>query len=211
MKRCSKCGEFKELVDFPKDSSKPDGYRYSCKACNNTERNKEIHRKAALKHYHKNSDKYAKYREDNREKCRERVANSYLKSREARLEYARQYYQENKDDLKLMHKEYDNMHPEVRKAAIQKWRLQNPGYINSIIAKRRAARKKATPTWANLQKIRQFYIYAKQLTEQTGILHVVDHIVPLQHDLVCGLHVEFNLQVIPATENSRKSNKFIVG
>lgn len=50
---------------------------------------------------------------------------------------------------------------------------------------------------------------AERLTRETGIPHQVDHIVPLQSKIVCGLHVEHNLRVITATENARKKNKLV--
>jgi hypothetical protein len=40
----------------------------------------------------------------------------------------------------------------------------------------------------------------------TGVKWHVDHIVPRNSPLVCGLHVHTNLQVIPADENMYKRN-----
>lgn len=69
-------------------------------------------------------------------------------------------------------------------------------------------RIKATPKWANLEKIEEFYEQAKEVSIQTGIAHSVDHIVPLTSGLVCGLHVESNLRVIPHLENISKKNYY---
>jgi hypothetical protein len=36
----------------------------------------------------------------------------------------------------------------------------------------------------------------------------VDHIIPLNNPLVCGLHCEFNLQLLPLSDNIKKNNSF---
>lgn len=68
-------------------------------------------------------------------------------------------------------------------------------------AKRRAAKLQATPVWADKAKIKQVYL------DCPAGFHV-DHIIPLNNPLVCGLHVHNNLQCIPAKDNLEKSNKF---
>ena len=51
------------------------------------------------------------------------------------------------------------------------------------------------------------YHLARMRTEMLGLEWDVDHIVPLKNPIVCGLHVESNLQVIPELENIRKGNR----
>jgi len=81
---------------------------------------------------------------------------------------------------------------------------------NAYVVNRRKKRDKSMPPWANKDKILEFYKKARQLSTETGIPHDVDHIIPSNHKLVCGLHCEFNLQVIPRTENRQKNNKFSI-
>lgn len=76
-------------------------------------------------------------------------------------------------------------------------------YSRSQDARRRAAKAQRTPAWANLDEIRTFY-------KNCPPGHHVDHIVPLQGENVSGLHVEHNLQYLPASENIRKGNKWQV-
>lgn len=71
---------------------------------------------------------------------------------------------------------------------------------------RSAMHKYARPSWANKQLIDQLYSEAKRLTLETGIKHEVDHIIPIRHPSVCGLHVETNLRILPADINKKKSN-----
>lgn len=76
-------------------------------------------------------------------------------------------------------------------------------------AKRRASKLNAVPSWlTDFDKfaIEEIYELAKQRSTLTGIEWHVDHIVPLQGKLVCGLHTPTNLQLMPATLNLRKSN-----
>lgn len=78
-------------------------------------------------------------------------------------------------------------------------------------AKRRTAQMQRTPPWADLGAIETVYRQAVALESETGISHAVDHIIPLQGRRVSGLHVAANLQVLPATINLSKGNRFEVG
>jgi hypothetical protein len=48
---------------------------------------------------------------------------------------------------------------------------------------------------------------AKATTAATGVRHSVDHEVPLQHALVCGLHVPWNLSISTLEANMAKGNR----
>lgn len=83
----------------------------------------------------------------------------------------------------------------------REYRKLNPHVGRAKIAKRRASTLQRTPKWADLVAIKEIY---KDCPES----YVVDHIIPLQGELVSGLHVPSNLQYLTGSDNSSKRNKF---
>ena len=93
-----------------------------------------------------------------------------------------------------------------------RYKEKNPELYKSLVSARRRRFRDATPKWLTQEDkraIRQLYIDAMTVTRITGVPYVVDHIIPLNGDLVSGLHVPWNLQVMTREENLRKSNKVI--
>jgi hypothetical protein len=126
--------------------------------------------------------------------------------------YAKEYYQ--RPGVKERMAETGRK-PEIV-AQRKKWREENHAHVTAEKRIYKAWRenhvsKKATPPWANKKAIAAIYAHARRMTVATGEKYVVDHIVPLKHDLVCGLHVEHNLQVIPERDNLVKNNSFEPG
>jgi 5-methylcytosine-specific restriction endonuclease McrA len=58
-------------------------------------------------------------------------------------------------------------------------------------------------------EIRLKYRLAIELSRRLGVPHAVDHIIPLQGEEVCGLHVPWNMEVITQEQNLKKSNKLV--
>ena len=125
--------------------------------------------------------------------------------------YFKKYRKANPEKIKAWDKANQEKRRISKNTSKKAWRKANPEKHNSTSAKYRAAKLNASPSWLtreHLIEIRDFYALAIELAwlNEGEILHV-DHIVPLQGKDVCGLHVPWNLQILPAKVNSRKSNK----
>ena len=95
------------------------------------------------------------------------------------------------------------------RAGQRKWVKNNLPKVLARTHKYQAAKLQRTPKWLTFEQLRQIeniFIKAAEMTKTLGP-HEVDHIIPLCGDLVSGLHVPWNLQILPRTENRRKYNK----
>lgn len=118
--------------------------------------------------------------------CRAVVRNTvYMANKEKELAQCKEYKKENYALIKEKDRVYYNKH-------------KKEAFARS--AKRRASKLHATASWADLEEISNIY------TKCPEGYHV-DHIIPLQGKLVCGLHVEHNLQYLLAKDNLSKGNR----
>lgn len=135
----------------------------------------------------------------------------YEKNKEKILEKANLKYKENKESMNLNRREWYEKNKEKQLFTQKIWCDKNRHLVNSYAMKRHAAKKQRVPKWLtddDCWMIEQSYDIAAKRKDKFGFDWHVDHIVPLQGKTVSGLHVPWNLQVIPAVENKRKSNKF---
>ena len=106
-------------------------------------------------------------------------------------------------------KAWREQNKERARALVKAWREQNKDKGRAHTAARRACRRKAEPVWLSdehKQAISEKYALSVRLAEERGEEYHVDHIWPLKGKGFSGLHVPWNLQVIPASENLSKHN-----
>jgi len=138
--------------------------------------------------------------EEKKEKARESARASYNANKERYLERGRAWRAANKEKVKANNAAYHAANRERENARSRVARAR-ANEARTLRLKRRVA-------WANAAAIVSFHREAQWLTESTGRLHVVDHIIPLKGRTVSGLDVANNLRVVEASANAHKTNKW---
>lgn len=234
MKTCSKCKRELPFEMFTLDRGRKDGRNPYCRDCTRAASraydlaHPEKAKTRAARHYQKDKKAHAsrtkqwlidnpgkaaeysaRWRAKNPGKGNQLSREWYSANREKALAADRQARQDNLEKFLIRERISYAKRAKRRSETAKIWRKNNPSRIAFYAASRRSALAKRTPPWltdADFEAMAAFFKKATQLSVDTGVRHHVDHIVPLRGCFVCGLNVPWNLQVIPAIENLRKSN-----
>ena len=191
----------KPFADFYLRNGKPDSwckqcYRASQKAWRQTDAAKDCLRqyRSTDAYKQKKAEADRAYRDAQGEALRAKKRAYHEANKQAHAEKMAQNYAQNKD---------------AYKARVAKWKTENREKWNARCMERHAAKLRACPSWLSTDEkwlIEQAYELAQKREQVCGGKWHVDHIVPLRGKTVSGLHVPWNLQVIPASVNCSKRN-----
>ena len=128
-------------------------------------------------------------------------------------------FRRNRDGFKHVCKRCDNLrvaewqkkNRERQNATVCRYAKRYPERVNALTMLRTARKAKATPSWlspVHKKEIVEIYKLAKELTWLSESPLQVDHILPIKGKIVSGLHVPWNLQILPKSENCRKNNRY---
>ncbi|MHA2218192.1 MAG: HNH endonuclease signature motif containing protein [Candidatus Hodarchaeales archaeon] len=212
IKRCTNCGRFLDAEKAFSWYNKRKGYKQSeCKKCHNVK--SWIWRQLDLERIMKREHRYWNDNKEYLKECHKRWSlnnpeyqKQYYENNKERIKkYYKRYYKDNKDHISKCNKQWSAENKELKKKCSKQWKTNNKSKVNAYTAKRLATKKNQTPNSANNKKIEYMYYMAQKISETFAKEYQVDHIIPISKG---GLHHESNLQVLEATLNQEKHNKY---
>jgi hypothetical protein len=149
-----------------------------------------------------------RYHERNREARNAKSNARHARKREEANRLRREHYQANRERSLAAAKVYGEANRERLVALRKAFHLEHPWKKTAANKKRKLTKQRATPPWADSEKINAIYAEAAFMRSLGVDVHV-DHILPLKGKTVSGLHTHDNLQLLLAKDNLSKSNKVL--
>lgn len=188
-KKCSKCGQIKDISEFYKNNARKDGFTSWCKTCSR--------------------EQSQEYYANNKEACRKRLNKWRAENREYVRERDTIYRKENPDIEFKKQQKYRETHKEQLYLKGKKYREENKEYFYNKAKERKIAQKEVCDGTVTSEF--KMYLYDEQkgkcgycgcdLNESGKHL---DHIVPISRG---GLHTWNNVHWTCPTCNISKGNK----
>ena len=121
---------------------------------------------------------------------------------------AKLWYENNKDRKRAYDTKRRAEKTHLYRAASKRWREAHPEKKRADTGSRRRRVRSQMPPWISPTSMACFYESAQRVSVCLGVPHDVDHIMPIHGKGVSGLHVPWNLQVMPSRLNARKSASY---
>ena len=201
-KTCKRCGEPKDLNEFPKASNCKDGCRMYCKACK----------------YENDRQRYAENLEHERKKARQR----YYANAESKIEQSCKWKRENPEAVREYSRKRYHQNPKAHYGHTRRWAKSNPEAIREINRRWNAANPNKAAARCHIRRARMYSNglcmtpseYADWIESQVKVCFYcesdcgddfhVDHIQPLSKG---GVHQSYNLAIACPKCNHTKSSK----
>ncbi len=180
-RECTKCSEYKPITEYSRHAGTNLGWDTKCIICTP--------------------------KADN-EKRKQRKAENL----EVHVMKAKAYRDANKSKINASAIEYRKKKPEVVNRNNKIWKSKNKHRCIEYARIRQFRKKKGINQLSETQKkeVLEVYKECRRLNDNSndGTIYCVDHIIPLTHLDICGLHAPQNLTILTKLENNRKYNKF---
>lgn len=205
MKFCSRCGQEKNISEFYKDKSRPDGFSYKCKKCAD--------------------DINKNWKQKNPDTAKEAVARWFKNNPTKNREAVRRYKAAHKDMVEERAKKYRKEHPEKNRETSARYRRTLRGNLNKRMATRMGESLKgvkARRTWESLvgytvddlKKHLEKQFKDGMSWDNYGQWHI-DHKIPVSaHNFTKAEDIDFqkcwslkNLQPMWSRDNLKKKDK----
>lgn len=195
------------------DAAKPEkrleiGRRYEAR---NPEKRAAQKRETWVRNPGRAAEYCKRWREKNPDKVVTSQATWYAANREKKLAADKARREAHIEAYLERERQSYEKHAAARSERHRAWRAKNPHKVAKAASLRRAALLNRTPAWLtaeDFQKMEDAYRVAQLFKGPDGRAYHVDHIIPLRGRTVSGLHVPSNLQILPPTDNLRKSNRW---
>lgn len=212
MKKCSKCNVEKELKFFKKESRRLSGYASSCKKCAGEYERERRRSKNPLipdcktcsscnvELFSSLFSRHSGMKDGLSHNCKKCASVDQAK-----------WYAENSERKKKSVEDWARKNKSRKKQNDKNRQEKNPEIFSHYTGLRRSRKINATPEWLtekHFDEIKKFYWMARDAFLISGQEYEVDHIIPLKGKNICGLHVPWNLQILPKDINRKKSNKY---
>lgn len=204
-KKCSRCNLMLPATSdyFYSDKKMRLGLKSHCKSCDGN-KGKRLRYLVDGRKVCSKCNSVLDANEENFNKNKSSLDGLRPECKKCQSEFKKSNYAANKNKIKAKSKKYYNENKDKYNEQSRRWRAENKNIVRYHQRKYKYLKRRSIPSWFESERVLIEKVY--EMAASLG-MHV-DHIVPINSKLVCGLHCWHNLQLLTPSENRSKSNVY---